>query len=297
MDESAYTDRLLHITDVHFWEVVLNPLRLLNKRALGNLNVVLRRRFEYDVGRAEAFAEVLAGLEVPTVFAGGDFTSTATDTECRRALEFVRSLVGRGLNVLALPGNHDYYTFEAVRKRRFERHFEAFLPEEGFPARLTLPGGTPFVLVPTVCANWFSSSGRITPQQVEESARLIAECPPGPVLAGAHYPVLHRTHAYDSSRERRLRNARLLRTALGESGRDILYLSGHVHRFSYVQDPTYPKLRHLTTSALFMHRRGTAHEGAFSEIRVSDAGFEVHQHWREQHWKSEAREAVACELP
>ena len=71
---------------------------------------------------------------------------------------------------------------------------------------------------------------------------------------------------------------------MGKSGRTVLYIAGHVHRFSYVQDDTYPNLRHLTTSAFFMHRRQDGSRGAFSEVYVTGGRFAVYQHECREEW-------------
>ena len=70
---------VLHITDLHFWEVVWNPLHLLNKRFLGNINVFMKRRHHFKVDRAGEFGADAAAhgfgtdfktLRLPQVFAG-----------------------------------------------------------------------------------------------------------------------------------------------------------------------------------------------------------------------------------
>jgi hypothetical protein len=283
----APQDRLLHITDLHFWEVVWNPLRLLNKRMIGNLNVMLRRRLEYRTERAAEFAEALARTGVKDLFAGGDFSSTATDVEFAAAAEFLRELQRRGLRLYVMPGNHDVYTFEAARNQRFEKHFAEFMPPDGYPCRYTLPGGTPLILAPTVGPNWLSSCGRISDADIDRTLALVTACPPGPILVGAHYPVLHRTETYHSSPTRRLRNAERFRRALGESGREILYIAGHVHGGSLVRDAQYPALSYLTTSALFRHQAPPGPSGSFSEIHVAPGKFTAFRHTLIDQWTCE----------
>lgn len=273
-------DRVLHVSDLHFWKVVLNPLALLNKRALGNVNVWLRRRHEFHMERADGYIDALAATGVTTLLLGGDYTSTAHPAEFRLARAFVDRLVARGFQVIAIPGNHDVYTFESTRKRRYESYFGAFAPAGGLPARITLPGGTPLVLAPTVCPNVVSSAGTITPAQTAAVQRLVVDAPEGPLLVMGHYPVLHRTHAYRSTRSRQLRHAEALRAALAARPTPTLYLAGHVHRFSHVQDPAHPQLGHLTTNAFFLQRHDDPQDGAFTEIGVGDAGFEVISHRR-----------------
>jgi hypothetical protein len=282
---SVLKDRFVHIADLHFWEVVLNPFKLLSKRMLGNANVVLRRRHEFQVKFAEAYADEVAALGINTVVLTGDFTSTSTEREFEAGAAFTRGLASRGLEVVAMPGNHDAYTFGAVRKKRFEHYFGDYLPAGGLPARLTLPGGTPLVVVPTVGPNILSSKGRITLGEVARARTLMNGAPEGPLVVAGHYPLLHKTHAYTSGSGRQLRNAESLRAVLAESQRDVLYAAGHVHRFSYVRDPHCPRLQHLTTPAFFLHRRKENLRGAFTEVHIhTDGTFRVFEHINNGTW-------------
>lgn len=290
MTSGTPRDRLLHIADLHFWEVVRNPLRLLNKRLLGNANVWLRRRHEFRMERAAEFAEAAAGTGIRTALLTGDFSSTSTPAEFALARAFVDGLAERGITVHLLPGNHDVYTFESQRKRRFETHFAPFLPPGGYPARVDLPGGTPLVLIPTVRANWLSSRGGIRRHELEKVRELLEECPPGPVLAAGHYPYLHRAPGYRSGWSRQLANAEALRAVLAESGREILYVAGHVHRFSHARDPEWPNLRCLTIPPLFLQRHGETACGAFAEIHVERDGTAVYRHDRTDGWRRQRAE-------
>lgn len=258
---------------------------MLNKRALGNVNVIYRRRKEFIQANAESFADYVSSLNVPDILITGDFTSTALEEEFAMARAWVDTLRDRGLAVTVYAGNHDVYTFEAVRTRRFERHFRDYLPSaDPMPWRMTLPGGTPLILVPTVCANLVSSKGRISNKDVSAVGAMLADTEGLAVVSG-HYPVLDETYGYRTTPERRLRNAAALRRVLGESGKRVLYVAGHVHRFSYVKDRVYPELRHVTTGAFFRNDRERQRQGEFSEITVVDGGFRVHHHVFAGNWE------------
>jgi 3',5'-cyclic AMP phosphodiesterase CpdA len=125
--------RLIHVTDLHFWKVTWNPLRLLGKRALGNFNVWLRRRHEFHMHNANDAADYIAKLGAQDVFLGGDFTSTALPEEFEMAAKWMERLERHHLNLHVVPGNHDVYTFESARLRRFERVMQRHMPEDGFP--------------------------------------------------------------------------------------------------------------------------------------------------------------------
>ncbi|HNV20528.1 MAG TPA: metallophosphoesterase [Candidatus Hydrogenedentes bacterium] len=284
-DTGAVRDRLVHIADLHFWSVVWNPFALASKRFLGNLNIVLRRGRHFRMERAEPFADYVASLGIPALLMTGDFTSTSTDAEFRRAREFVDGLVKRGFDVALMPGNHDVYTFREAREGRFEQHFGPYLPPGGFPALRTLPGGTSLVMVPTVCANLISSAGRISAEEAAATDTLLRAAS-DPVIVAAHYPVLHETDAYASGVNRRLRNAGALHRVVGECGKRVLYAAGHVHRFSYTRDPRFPNVSHLSSGAFFYHQPRQDCFGEFSEIDVVPGGFRVHRHvYRNGAWE------------
>jgi hypothetical protein len=276
-------ETVVHIGDVHFWRIVINPLRLMNKRFFGNLTVLFKRRREFLMDHAEPFANAVAATGARSVLLTGDFASTSTDEEFASAVYFVRGLRGRGLAVHLLPGNHDVYTFEAFRARRFERHFAEFLPRRGYPALVSLPGGTPLILLPTVCPRHFSARGLVTPKTVDTVREMLKACGPM-VLVAAHYPLLHRTHGYVSHPFRRLANAPALRKMLGESGKRVCYAAGHVHRFSHERDQDYPMLEHLTTGGFFRFDPKSGTQGEFSEIRIFPERFEFRRHVYRAGW-------------
>ncbi len=283
-DAPPVVDRLIHIADLHFWRVVYNPLRLLNKRLLGNINVYLRRRHEFNMSAGAKIARAVAAMRIKTILFTGDFTSTALEEEFELAAGFLERLRQEGCEPIVLPGNHDVYTFESRRDQRFERYFGAYAPPNGYPAKVRLDGGAPVVLTPTVCPNLFSSKGRIEDSEIERTAELVNEAS-GPVVVAGHYPLLERTYSYQLAPNRRLRNAEALRRALGETGRTILYVCGHVHRFSYVQDERRPNLHHLSTGALFRHNHKERTTGEFAEIWVHPDRFSVFRHTLDTEWR------------
>ncbi len=288
-EEQNIRDKVLHVADLHFWSIIRNPFRLLNKRFLGNINVALRRRHEFPLEQAEPFADHLAETGIAQAILTGDFTSTSTPEEFAMARTFVDGLAHRGLSVTLMPGNHDVYTFEADRRRAFEHCFDDYLPEGGYPAKRTLTGGTDLLVVPTVCANWVSSRGLVSDEAITTVAGLLKEGS-GPVIVAAHYPVMRRTYGYHTKSSRALRNADALRQVLGDSDRPILYVAGHVHRFSYTSDPDYENLRHLSTGGFFHHHPAKGCFGEFSEIHVGNEDFTIFRHTHENGW---ARHAIA----
>lgn len=281
------TDRFIHLTDLHFWEVVVNPLRLLNKRALGSLNVALKRRKQFVMERAWTYIDYIGGLDIPNVIISGDFASTSTDYEFEQGVKFVRKLEEAGKRVTVISGNHDVYTFESVRKKSFGKYFFQWLPDEPPPCAHALSGGRPIIYTPTVCPNFISSKGNITEREIEDTVALI-ETALSPVIVVGHYPLLNETAAYSAGLNRRLRNAEKLRLALHESGKQIVYVCGHVHRFSDERDPKFSNIRHVTTGALFRAAPESNSDGDFSVIAVDGDAVQVTRHiHRDNAWHEE----------
>lgn len=282
-------DHILFMTDLHFWTLVRNPLQLLNKRFIGNANVYFKRRHHFPLENARPFARFALEIGARSLVIGGDLTSTASHAEFRLAIAFIEELAAEGLDIHIIPGNHDVYTFESARQRRFEQYCKPWIPEEGFPARRELAGGTQIILLSTVRANYLSSKGEMRPAEIEEAGSLVASHAPGPVLVFGHYPLLNQTPGYILTKNRRMTGAEDLRRAMAESGREVLYIAGHVHRFSSAVDPEYPNVRHVTSPALFNRWSPAKRYGGFLEIDAFPDHIEVQHHWKEEaDWLAEA---------
>lgn len=286
----AVRDHLLHLTDFHFWEVVYNPFRFLNKRFIGNINVFMRRRHEFFMDRAEAYADYAGGLGAPDALLTGDFTSTATAPEFEMARQFVLRLEGHGVKPVAIPGNHDVYTFESVRKKQFQKFFESWMPEQPLPCTIHLRGGTPVVLVPTVRPNIMSSQGYVGPQVIREVS-LLLDAIEGPAIVAAHYPLIHKVGSYVAPVGRRLLNADGLKDAIGKHPHPVLYLAGHNHRFHIERDGGFPQLTHLCTASLLWQDERSGTKGEFCELLIDSGGIEVIRHVCRASWETERHRA------
>jgi 3',5'-cyclic AMP phosphodiesterase CpdA len=280
-------DHILFFTDLHFWTLVRNPLHLLNKRFIGNVNVYVKRRHHFPLENARPFAKFALETGARTLIIGGDLTSTASHAEFQMAVEFLKHIEEQGVKIHVIPGNHDVYTFESVRSRRFAQYCAGWMPEGGYPARCTLRGGTEVVLLSTVRPNLLSSKGEMDPASIEAAGELIAGSAPGPVMVFGHYPLLDETAGYTLTKNRRMVGAELLRKTMADTGREVLYVAGHVHRHSSTRDPMFPNLHHVTSPALFNHW-GPAHRyGGFLEIKSFADRTDVRHHWKESEWLSE----------
>jgi len=173
--------------------------------------------------------------------------------------------------VYVIPGNHDYYTFEAVRNKRYETLFSDYNISNKYPVVITLPNSTPLIFLHTVRANVVSSRGAIDKQQIHQLGEIISALDKPAVICG-HYPVLHHTPEYYSSYFRQLKNANLLRKVLLNTKVPLLYIAGHVHHYSFNRDDRNPLVTYLCTPPLFYTKD---RHGGFCEITIHENLFDV----------------------
>lgn len=256
--------RILHISDLHFWSITCNPILLLNKRIIGNLNLIARRCRYIHQERADSFIEVVNDIRPDILLVGGDLTTTALAREYAKAAGFLSRLESFCPVIRAIPGNHDYYTFESCRHNRYEKYLGRYSGWAGEPVSCQSMGDISLVCIPTVRANICSSRGFISEAHAAATLTVIQKAPGKQIIALAHYPYLQRVPEYHSGRTRCLGGASLLRETLGRSGRPLLYLAGHVHVFSHRRDSLYNHLTQVTSAALFYGKK--KQPGGFTEI-------------------------------
>ncbi len=282
---SFFMARYIHLTDLHFWSLVCNPLRMLNKRALGTLNLLIRRRHQIKTERAAGLIAQFQEMDIDAFLIGGDLTTTATEEEFRQAADFLGRLTMLA-PVYLVAGNHDVYTFESKRKERLEKYCQYWLPDEDTAAIDRLPGDVPLLRIPTVRPNLLSSRGSFQQDAAASLQTCLSEQQSQPMIVLAHYPFLPQTAAYHLGLNRGLGNGTTLRRILGGSEQPLLYLAGHVHVFSHTRDPEQPNLEQVTTRALFYAKKDRP--GGFTEIQAAGAQFSVYPWVYRDGWQREA---------
>ena len=203
---------------------------------------------------------------------------------------FLDTLANDGYTIAAMPGNHDAYTFESLRKPWMDQFIGRHLALRTAPALSHMPGGTPLLLIPTAHPNFLSSRGAIETSTLNAVEQLLGSCGDTVVVTG-HYPLLQRTSAYRLPWSRRLHGAEPLRQMLGQSGKRILYVAGHTHRFWFDRDPDYPSLSHLVTGAFIRHDSTRNTWGEFSAVYITRDTFLVDRYVRSHTWTVQKLEA------
>lgn len=120
--------RIAHLSDLHinspeaikFSHFFTHGLP--NRRVFGGLNFLLRRRSIHSVKVLDAAVDAVLASGADHCVITGDLSNLAIDAE----FAYVRAALDRigGPERLSMvPGNHDYYTPEAVAAHRFEKYF------------------------------------------------------------------------------------------------------------------------------------------------------------------------------
>jgi 3',5'-cyclic AMP phosphodiesterase CpdA len=226
--------RLAHVTDPHFRSFAgLRPGQLLNKRALGMLNLVVNRRRKHRMQLLEDLRAHLGGLAVDHLALTGDLGNVSLESEWLEARRWIEALGRPAADVTVIPGNHDAYIPEVVEAGTFERVFAPYMDGELRPGRGVYPfarlrDGVALVGVTSCVATGdFGAWGEIGADQLAHLEALLA----APELAGRtrvllihHPPVLHRP-----PESRNLRDRAALLEVLARAGAELV-LHGHDHR-------------------------------------------------------------------
>jgi 3',5'-cyclic AMP phosphodiesterase CpdA len=119
--------RVAHFSDVHALDLTGVRLRhFFNKRIAGYANLAWRRRQKHPVRLFEAMVEDINRCAPDHVVVSGDLTNLSLEAEFALARRLLDRLSLGPKNVTLVPGNHDVYTFGALRERLFEKVLEPY---------------------------------------------------------------------------------------------------------------------------------------------------------------------------
>lgn len=125
-----------HLSDLHFWAYKDVKLRtLFNKRIIGGVNIALNRSKKHDNKIAIQALKQLDAMSVDHIAISGDLTNLAFKCEFEEAAKHVYAVKNAEKRVSIIPGNHDYYTHDTVKEKRFENTFSTLL-ESDLPSYL-----------------------------------------------------------------------------------------------------------------------------------------------------------------
>ncbi len=231
--------RLAHFSDVHLTTPDLGwRIRdLFGKRTTGWVNVQLfgrGHRFRHANNVVESLLREFHERPLDHLVFSGDATTMAFESEMTEAARRLGVWDSTLPPCTAVPGNHDLYTFGAVRRRVFEFAFSAWQQGERVDRDHTYPfakkiGHVWLIALNSSKANlWpWDATGRVGKPQLARLRRLCASLDAGPRIIVSHYPLLTRG-GIPEARWHRLKDWREARDAAAECG-VTLWLHGHKH--------------------------------------------------------------------
>jgi 3',5'-cyclic AMP phosphodiesterase CpdA len=277
--------RIVHLSDIHVWRYVFNPLHLMNKRAFGMVELVARRARKFRLERLHDVVERVKGLKPDHVLITGDLTTTALPAEFQAARSALAELLVESDRVTVIPGNHDRYTTGAVRYRAFEEWFGAFAPPGSYPWLRWLDGGTAVLGLDPTRAH-VTASGRMPDDQLERAKGLLADpaARPRRLIVACHYPLaVPPSHASELA-AKRLTNATAVTAWLAGVGRH-LYCCGHVHSAWAFHPKDLPEQVCINAGAPLLRDRSGQRPPGFVEITLHDRDVSVvHHAWAGHEW-------------
>lgn len=278
--------RIVHLSDIHFWQYAFNPLRLLSKRLTGMVALAAGRARRFRLAGVPRVVERIRRLDPDHILITGDVTTTALPDEfraARRALAEVLSDPGR---VTVIPGNHDRYTWWAHRSRRFERFFGEFAPSGRYPWLRPIDERTAILgLDPTRAA--VTARGKLPPGQLSEARAILegARERAARIIVACHYPVAVPDEYERELTGKRLINAHEVRRWLEGIG-PHLYCCGHVHAAWAYRPPDLPDQLCLNAGAPLLSGHGGRTPPGFLEIAMEGRDVTVHHHaWTGEDWE------------
>jgi 3',5'-cyclic AMP phosphodiesterase CpdA len=138
--------RIAHVSDLH----LLSPAGIewrrviFNKRLTGLTKLLLHRARLYN---AEYLAAVLetAATTADHLVVTGDLSNLSLDSEFIQAQQLL-DYVAQRVEISVIPGNHDLYLHDIVRRQRFAHYFDRFMRNELPAHHVREPAGSfPFV--------------------------------------------------------------------------------------------------------------------------------------------------------
>jgi 3',5'-cyclic AMP phosphodiesterase CpdA len=277
--------RLIHLSDIHFWQYEFHPLRLFSKRLLGMSSLLLGRARRFRLERVPELVDYVRSIGPDHLLITGDLTTTALPAEFRAARAALAGLLHEPSRVTIVPGNHDRYTLRAHRSRRFEEYLGAYSPGRPYPwLRMLDPETAILGLDPTRAG--VSARGRLPGAQLLRARELVAGARElASLVIACHYPIATPPeHAHVYARKP-LVNAREVGQWLKTIGPHLL-CCGHVHAAWVHQPESIPNQLCLNAGAPLLRDRTPGRLPGFLEILLQKGDVTVHHHtWTGDSWR------------
>ena len=223
--------RLVLVGDIHSYRLWVPPWLLLSKRIVGQANLWLNRRHQFDRTLLAPLVRQVRTVEPDMLLFSGDLTSTALPGEFDDVIKALSSIANAYPTVI-VPGNHDRYTFTSARRRDLETSAGELMPRQ-FPHFVRLPSPADrwnLLALDGAVPRIISSRGLAGADQLAQARKQIASLTDSDGLVVLCHYALRRLPEMTPMRwVHRLADAAEVEAMLADCPARILYLHGHVH--------------------------------------------------------------------
>jgi len=238
--------RLVLIGDIHHFRLGVSPRGMISKRVLGQSNLWLNRRRSVLRHLLPAVVDHSASLSPDAILLSGDLTTTSQLREFDEVVQLLSPLTD-GRPSVAVPGNHDKYTFRSHRTQRMAKALPGIMPAH-FPHTQSLSDMWELLALDAARPSAWGARGALGDAQLQALETYLADLPADRgVIVLCHYPAMTPPppqgppvtwgHGLDQQ-------GRLL-TALRHCPARVVMLHGHIHK-PWAWQPDDDAHRHLT---------------------------------------------------
>ena len=221
--------RIALLGDIHHYRLFVPPWRLMSKRLVGQTNLWLNRRRCFNRTLLMMALNRIASIKPDLLLLSGDLTTTSLEAEFADIAAVLEPLSGR-IPIVAVPGNHDRYTFGAARHRRMEQMLPSIVPQQ-FPHFRKLTGRWHLLALDGAKPNVMSARGRLGEDQLRACRQYASQLTKEDgLIVLCHYPIKSPPRALPITWDHKLADSGRLRRLLVRCPARLLYLHGHIHR-------------------------------------------------------------------
>jgi 3',5'-cyclic AMP phosphodiesterase CpdA len=283
---------IAHISDLHYAKLSWSPSQFFSKHWIGNLNLLASRKNDYIQEHLEPLPDLFKTLGTELVIISGDLSTTSQHAEFECAAAFIQSIRGKGIEVMAVPGNHDQYTKKAHKNQWFYDYFDrsfsqgngpidAFSLKEHGVAAKSLKGGWWVVALDTALATSLFSSRGLFSEAVESKLQELLKLIPDDnrVILVNHFPFFQN----DMPRVR-LDRGKALEAVIRSCPKIKFYLHGHSHRHT-IADLRADGLPIICDSGSAPHRE----KGTWNLLELAPRGCSIDVFKWKDKWQKERK--------
>lgn len=281
MTEQAY--RALHIGDLHFWRVPLNPFKYWGKRVMGVGNLIVGGRAKnFHQRLAPKLAERLLEIETDTILFSGDFSTTSLSSEFKAAMRTFEPVIEktRSKSAYVVPGNHDCYTTLDLGADNFAKVLRApFRAVKGTEFEI-LNGEIGLLALNATTSNGLNCFGKIVESHLsfvkENVLPRIGEIKTLWILC--HFPAEEPPGVLSRDRGDQLRGSANLLDLLKEIPVPMFWLHGHHHYRWAFGSPKIKNLTWINAGAPMLSRKGNPPDLGFHELVFQGGTTHLYSH-------------------